>query len=176
MADAPPARPVEGDAPVGLLILFVIVILGLSFALLVALNRIEGGAQVYGNPTVMASGPIFELEEIALARHSGNLLGRTVVLENVEVDRVVGDFTFWAGSPPNDVPIVLLGERMARQPELRVEVREGQRVSILGFVRQAQNAEWMRLVTDEEKAEFLAQPVYVSAIHVEVREQAAERR
>lgn len=85
--------------------------------------------------------PVAELK-LLLETPVEELVGRQVVLEDVPVQQVVGDFTFWVGlDAQSRVPVVLRGELMQRQPESRVQVREGGRVRVFGVVRELRDVE-----------------------------------
>jgi hypothetical protein len=84
---------------------------------------------------------VTELKQLLEAPSEEALVGRQVVLEEVPVHEVVGDYTFWVGTDAQArVPVVLLGELTQRQPDPQVQVRQGQRLRIFGFVRRMRDA------------------------------------
>lgn len=98
------------------------------------------------------------------------LVGRQVVLEDVPVHQVVGDTTFWIGPDARSrVPVVLLGELMQRQPELRVQVREGHRVRVFGVVRELRDVEVIDspgFLSAQEREELRQAGLFISAQRV----------
>jgi hypothetical protein len=96
-----------------------------------------------------------------------------VALVDVPVQQVVGDYTFWIGpAPDRRVPVVLHGERMGRQPERRVEIRDGQRVDVFGMirlVRDVANMDEAWALQPAEREELREALIYISADRARTR-------
>jgi hypothetical protein len=116
-----------------------------------------------------------DLVQILTTPDKARLVGRQVALENAPVQSVVGDFTFWVGPDARRrVPVVLLGELMERQPETRVEVRQGQRVHVFGVVRRLRDVallEEERFLSPQEREALRQSDIFISASRVVTLEQ-----
>jgi hypothetical protein len=140
---------------------------------LLGVRRLDPDARVVGKPAQLGGqGPIFALSHMLDEPYEATLLGRVVELQREPVESIVGDHLFWVGSSEGRrVPVLLLGEHMARQPEGRTDVRPGARVDVFGIVRRT-NAEAMvqhdPLVDAEQARQITSAPFYISAFRVVV--------
>ena len=77
--------------------------------------------------------PVTDVAVVTRATDAASLAGRCVRLDEVAVESVTGDVTFWVGPSDRERAFVVLNER--RQGERTVTVREGQRLRITGTIR-----------------------------------------
>jgi hypothetical protein len=117
-------------------------------------------------------GVLTKLSTILDAADRSSFRAETVAVRDVPVQSVVGDYTFWIGtSSERRIPVVLLGERTARQAENQTEVRVGQRVNVFGMVRllkDVQRIDESWALNERDREELRRQPVYISAEQVEI--------
>jgi hypothetical protein len=183
--------PRDDQPPRWALALFALVLMAGVAALFRWLERTDKEGQVAGVPAQLMRPPEevapprevetppreeelpleVDLELILTTPDKERLVGRQVAMEDAPVQDVVGDYTFWVGpSEQKRVPVVLLGELMDRQPERRVEVREGQRVRVFGVVRRMRDVEWIehdRLLSPQDREALRQSEIFISALRVE---------
>jgi hypothetical protein len=137
-ADLSTAR--DGRARLLLRFVLLLVVAGLvavAGAMLAWARSKDPSGRIIGTPASLSSGggPITSVATLLDEPAKGNLVGRGVQLSHAAVQQVVGDHVFLIGpTADRTVPVVLLGELAERQPEGMVQIREGQRVWILGEV------------------------------------------
>ena len=105
-----------------------------------------------------------DLSAIARATDGGALAGRNVDLDAVVVESVTGDVTFWIGSSRTDRTFVVLDE--TAESEVRVKVREGQKVRIAGTLERTP-VEGVELTAADERS-LGYEVLYVHARSVEI--------
>lgn len=87
--------------------------------------------------------PVTDLATVIAAPDLRVLVGRSVQLDSVRVDEVVGDRTFWVGPDANHRALVVLNEQPTPgQPgvEGRYDVTAGQVVDVNGTMRDVNDA------------------------------------
>lgn len=166
----------ENDWPPAMLALFAVAILAAVTLVYVAFEAGEHGGRIAGEPARFDQHlPIRELDVILSEPAVDNLVGRQVLLDRVEVDRVVGDFVFWIGDRQRGaVPVVLLGEQTGRQAEGTTEVREGQEVQVVGVIRALVDLDVLDrgMLDDMQRRALANNAFFIGAEQVEIRDEA----
>jgi hypothetical protein len=155
------------------LIVIALSILGAMVGLLVAATSLDIHARVLGRPASLSrEGPIGTVDEIVDEPASALLVGRTVSLQPTAVHEVVADAVFWVGtSEERRVPVLMIGERMGRQPEDRVQIAAGQRAIVYGTVEAVRASSLLsgsELIEPNERRALLERELYISASRVVV--------
>lgn len=125
-----------------------------------------------GDPGIFEHGQaITSVKRIVREPAKANLMARDVVLDEVRVVQVLGNYTFLVGSEENSVPVILRGELTERQPEIATEIREGQVVRVYGIARLLRSIREiadLTMLTMEEARTLADHEVYVSGERVVV--------
>ncbi len=104
----------------------------------VAVAPVADGAVLAEPGASDATGPITDLTTITAASGLTAMVGRPVQLNNVQVQSVVGDRTFWIGPSADQRALVVLNEvPTPGQPgvEGRYDVTAGQVINVNGMIR-----------------------------------------
>ena len=169
----PAPLPTRQDAPRWLLLLIVVALLlavGAGFVWIQSrptMNHLVNQPATLGN-----QGPITGVDQILNEGVPANLVGREVVLEDVRVQQVVGEYTFWIGpSATRRIPVVLFGELTRRQPPSAANLTEGQQVRAFGVVRSMRDLAAFGtdpMVGPQELKRIHRRPVFVSVSRIMV--------
>jgi hypothetical protein len=130
----------------------------------------RGGAAE--SATVAAN--ITDLQQIINAPDKLALVGKQVQLNQIQVQSVVGDQSFWIGSSPSQQMFVTFAEipTPGTPKEGQVAIKSGQKVSLSGTIRSmpALSEEWLRQnkVDDTSAQTLKQQAVYIQASDVKV--------
>lgn len=123
------------------------------------------------NPAVAPNEPITDVTVITNPTDTQSILNRSVQLTNVNVQRVVGDRTFWIGQPNGQAVFVVLAPPLdAGSAENKVVIKPGQTVNLTGVlkplptVEQAQQ-EWSLSPTEAQTLKN--QALYLQAERVQ---------
>jgi hypothetical protein len=111
---------------------------------------------------VAGSEPVLDLPGLT----RGEVIGRTVQLDGVPVESVIGDVVFWIGTSKSDRTLVVI-DKMIDTPENAIIVRAGMRVSLSGVVERMPSPElaprlW-KMVSAAEAEELRSHPTYIYA-------------
>lgn len=160
------------------LLLIALAIITTVVLLFVGARSVTGAGRVIGAPGMFRGAqPITSVTTIVREPARENLIGREVILDDVPVLGVPGDYTFWVGTGEEAVPVVLRGELTGRQRERETEIREGQRVRIFGTLRQMRSVaaiDDFEILSAEAARAIAKSEVYVSATRVDVIEGEVE--
>jgi len=121
---------------------------------------------------------ITDLQQIINAPDKPALVGKQVQLNQIQVQAVVGDQSFWIGPSPSQQVFVTFSEipTPGTPKEGQVAIKSGQRVSLSGTIRSmpALSDDWLRQnKIDETSATTLKQqPIYIQASEVKVESAA----
>lgn len=171
----------ERDLHPAILVLVALALMGSVALMYFGLTRLDAHDRIVGQrATLGAPGPIEDVAEIVDEPVRAKLDGRMVALEPTPVESVVADAIFWVGEPGRRrVPVLMVAERMARQPDVRVEVNQDDRVVVYGVLlptRESAVLHDAELLTAGERAELLRRDRYIAARRVIVTERAVEQR
>lgn len=134
----------------------------------------RGGASE--SATVAAN--ITDLQQIINATDKPALVGKQIQLNQVQVQSVVGDQSFWIGPSPSQQIFVTFAEMPTpgTPKEGQVAIKMGQKVSLSGTIRSmpALSDDWMKQnkIDDASAATLKQQPIYIQATEVKVESAA----
>ena len=170
----------ERDLHPAVLVLVALALMGSVALMYFGLTRLDADGRIAGQRATLGHpGPIEDVAEIVDEPVRSKLDGRVVALEPTPVESVVADAVFWVGEPGRRVPVLVVGERMARQPETRVEVNDDDEVVVYGVLQSTRESAVLHdaeLLTAGERAELLRSDHYIAARRVIVTERAIEQR
>lgn len=102
----------------------------------------QAASAMNNSATGAAAGAVTDLALITGATGLTSMIGREVQLNNVRVQEVVGDRTFWVGPDTNQRALVVLNEERTpgQATEGRYDVTPGQIINVNGTIRNTSDA------------------------------------
>lgn len=122
-------------------------------------------------------GVITSLDKFISESQSENLVGSSVLLREVMVKEVLGNYLFMIGNDNVSIPVVLLGELTSRQREEVTEVYQGQLIRINGFLYSLQDISTIidnEYISHNEMQQLKQSAVFIMATRALVTSRQAE--
>ncbi len=110
---------------------------------------------------------INSLDDISLEDQKLNLNGSPVLLRDVLVKEVLGNYLFMIGNKDVSIPVVLSGEITGRQQEEKVKIRAGDRLRLTGLLFSLEEPEDIidpSFIDAKELKRIKNQAVYIYAL------------
>lgn len=112
-------------------------------------------------------GAVTDVQTIVAPEDPAGLVGRSVNLEDVQVQAVLGDATFWIGPSENERVLLFFPEEQAGQAEARVNLSEGDTVTLDGTIERMPENPEQEFNFSEGDVELGGEQVYVRAASLE---------